>query len=145
MVTIASSALWLRAASIVTFLYALGHTLGARQSWSPSGETEVLQAMRTFQFDAMGATRTYFDFYLGFGLYISILMLLEAVLIWQLAAQDRDGGRVRPMIGALVLANLAGTLVAWRFIFILPTIFSVAVTVCLMVAFLFAGRRARPV
>jgi len=69
---------FLRSASVITLLFAAGHAMGAVDSWSPSGETAVLGAMRSFHFDVMGTTRTYLDFYLGFGLYITVLLLLQA-------------------------------------------------------------------
>jgi hypothetical protein len=78
--------LFLRIASVLTVLYAAGHAMGGTESWSPPGETDVLQSMRTFEFDVMGATRTYMHFYLGFGVYITVLLLLQAVLVWQLAS-----------------------------------------------------------
>lgn len=51
--------LWLRIASSITLLFAVGHTPGARESWSPAGETEALRAMKSFRFDAEGVSRTY--------------------------------------------------------------------------------------
>ena len=77
---------WLRAAAAVTLLYALGHALGGLESWSPISANPTLDAMRTFEFDVMGRMRTYLDFYLGFGHIITVLLLLQAVLLWQLAA-----------------------------------------------------------
>jgi hypothetical protein len=63
--------LLLRVTAVITLLFAVGHTLGGIHSWSPGGETEVLRAMRTFHFDAEGASRTYLDFYRGFGFMLS--------------------------------------------------------------------------
>ena len=128
-------ALFLRAASVTIVLFAAGHTMGAIDSWSPPGETAVLQAMRSFQFDAMGVTRTYLDFYLGFGLYIGVLLFLQAVLLWQLAASSKtDSVSARPMIAAILGATLVSTLVLWRFIFIVPVVFSLACAACLAMA-----------
>ena len=128
--------LFLRIASIVTLLFAAGHTLGGTESWSPAGETEVLRAMRSFRFDAEGVSRTYFDFYLGFGFIISIYLLLQAVLLWQLAAIAKtDRLRVRPLIGSVFVACVVSALVSWRLIFAIPVMFNVAIAACLGVAF----------
>src|SRR6266850_7272773 len=62
-----STALWLRIASVISLVFTAGHTLGGRRSWSFSGEAEVLNAMRTFRFQAFGVSWTYMDFYRGFG------------------------------------------------------------------------------
>ena len=76
----------LRITSVITLIFAIGHSLGGMESWSPMGDTEVLKAMKAFRFNAEGVTRTYFDFYLGFGLILSVYLFLQAVLLWQLAA-----------------------------------------------------------
>jgi hypothetical protein len=76
----------LRITSIITLLFAAGHSLGGLESWSPVGENEVLKAMQSFRFDAEGVSRTYLDFYLGFGFILSVYLFLQAVLLWQLAA-----------------------------------------------------------
>ena len=70
----------LRITSLITLIFAVGHSLGGVDSWSPVGETEVLKAMQTFRFDTGGVSRTYFDFYLGFGFILSVYLLLQAVL-----------------------------------------------------------------
>jgi hypothetical protein len=44
----------LRITSLVTLIFAAGHSLGGMESWSPMGETEVLKAMKSFRFDAEG-------------------------------------------------------------------------------------------
>src|SRR5262245_22002406 len=59
------SALLLRIASGVTLLFAAGQAMGASESWSPPGPTDVLQLMRAFQFDVMDDARTYWHFYVG--------------------------------------------------------------------------------
>ena len=114
----------LRITAVVTLLFAVGHTLGGIHSWSPGGETEVLDAMRTFHFDAEGASRSYLDFYRGFGFLLSTHMLLEAALLWQLASLVRvNAKQARPMIAAMFLASVMGAILSWEFIFPLPVAF----------------------
>jgi Na+/phosphate symporter len=133
------SALLLRIASGLTLVFAAGHAMGASESWSPPGPTDVLQMMRTFQFDVMGDARTYWHFYVGFGAYITVLLLMQAVLLWQVASLARsDALRTRPIIATVLAANIAGTLVAWRFIFLMPALFSLVCTLCLVLAFIAA-------
>jgi hypothetical protein len=132
---------WLRIAAVIMVLFAAGHTMGGRQAWSPIGETAVLEQMRTFQFDAMGTSRTYLDFYLGFGFLISVLQFMQAVLLWQVGGLAReDARRMRPLIGTFLVAAIACTLVAWRYIFLVPTIFSIVYTVTVALAFVAASR-----
>jgi len=125
----------LRISSVISFLFTAGHMLGGRQEWSPVGENAVFTAMRTVRFDVMGASRSYYDFYMGFGHTSTIAMLLQSVLLWQLASVARTGVSVRPMILAFVLASAASTFVAWRFIFPIPAVFSLVLTASLVAAF----------
>ena len=83
----------------------------------------------------------YWHFYVGFGLYITVLLLLQAVLLWQLASLVRvDASRVRPLLGALSIAGVVGTVVIWTFIFAVPALFSLVCTACLTLAFIAARR-----
>jgi hypothetical protein len=133
----------LRIASIVMFLFAVGHSLGGLQSWSPAGETDVLRAMRTVHFDAGGASRTYLDFYMGFGWTLSLFLLLQAVLLWQIAAiAYADAPRVRPMIASFFIVTVASAWVSWKLILAVPVIFSAVLAACLAGAFFMAGREA---
>jgi hypothetical protein len=132
---------WLRLASIVSFIFALGHTFGGTKSWSPLGETPGLVAMRTFQFQVGAVQRTYLDFYLGFGFMLSVFMLLQAVLLWQIAAIAKDDPRrARPLAGSILVAQLACGALCWRYIFVGPVVFSAAISICLAVAVYLTGR-----
>jgi hypothetical protein len=126
----------LRIASVISLVFTAGHTLGGLQKWSPMGENEVLKAMTAVRFDTMGANRSYLDFFMGFGWSISVLMLLQTVLLWQLASFARtDAARVRPMIGVFALATLATGVIAWRFIFPIPALFSGVLVILLVAAY----------
>ena len=134
-----TTTLLLRIASIISLLFTAGHTLGGLQKWSPMGENEVLKAMTKVRFDVMGTNRSYLDFFMGFGWSISVFMLLQTVLLWQLAAlAGTEPARVRPMIAAFGLATLAGGVIAWRFIFPIPALFSGALFIVLLAAFVVA-------
>ena len=131
----------LRVASVLTLSFAAGHTMGAWDFWSPAGETEVLSAMRAFRFDALGVDRTYLDFYLGFGFIVSVYLLLQAILLWQLAAIAKlEALHVRPLIGSFFVASTVGALLSWKFIFAVPVTCFTVVAVCLGLAFHAAGK-----
>jgi hypothetical protein len=86
--------------------------------------------------DRMGAKRSYFDFYMGFGHSLSVAQVMLAILLWQLAALARtDAPGVRPMIAVIALATMAGGIIAWRFIFPLPALFSLVLMGSLAVAY----------
>jgi len=129
----------LRIAAIISLLFAAGHTMGGFKKWSPMGDNPVLKAMTDVYFEAMGARRSYLDFFMGFGWSLSVAMLLQSILLWQIATLARtDAVRVRSMIAVFALAQLAGGIIAWRFIFPAPALFSVILLVVLVAAFVVA-------
>jgi hypothetical protein len=129
----------LRIASVISLLFTAGHTLGGLKKWSPMGENEVLKAMTTVRFETMGANRSYLDFFMGFGWSISVAMLLQTVLLWQMASLARtDVAHVRPMIAVFALATLASGVIAWRFIFPVPALFSGVLLIALVAAYVVA-------
>ena len=119
----------LRIAAVFSLLFALGHTLGARRSWSPNGENEVLRTMRSVHFDVAGVSRSFLDFYRGFGFLLSVYLLLQAVVIWLLAGTLRS----QP--------SVARPLVAWQFLFPVPAIFAGVLAVVLALALLWRPAR----
>lgn len=137
------ASLLLRIASIVTLLLAAGHTIGGLSFWSPAGETEVLRAMRSFHFDAAGVSRSYLDFYMGFGFINGLYLFMQAVALWQLASMARtDPRQTRPLVGSFLVASVGSALLASKYIFIVPVVLFSAVSVCLGLAFYAAGKRA---
>ena len=127
--------LMLRVASVISFLFAAGHTLGGRSSWSPVGETEVLGAMKTYAFMTEGVRRTYHDFYIGFGFVLSVYLVMQGVLLWQLASYARMSlARARPMIATFVIAAAVITVLTWAYILPVPVYFWVAIDVALGIA-----------
>jgi hypothetical protein len=127
--------LWLRISAIVSLLLAVGHTLGGRKSWSPNGENPVLQQMRDVHFDVMGVNRTYYDFYMAFGHSLSVALIMQSILMWQLSGLvTTDVARARPMIAVITVACIASAIIAWLMIFPLPAYLETALSICLVVA-----------
>jgi hypothetical protein len=134
-----TTTLWLRISSVISLLFAVGHTLGGLKYWSPMGDNPVLQAMRTVRFDTQGVNRSYLDFYVGFGYSLSVCQVMLTILLWQFATLARtDAVRVRPMIAVIALAIAVGGVIAWRFIFPVPALFSLALVASLTVAYAMA-------
>ena len=98
-------------------------------------EDPVLKAMRATRFDTMGVSRSYLDFYTGFGYSLSVAELMLGVLLWQLATLARANAQgVRPMIVVIALAMLASAVIAWRLIFPMPALLLLTLFACLAVA-----------
>ncbi len=128
--------LWLRVSSVVSLLFAAGHTLGGFSAWSPNGENTVLAAMRTVHFNVQGVSRSFLDFYRGFGYSLSIFMLAQAILLWQLASLAKTQPQAaRPLVATIAAASLVNVFIAVVLIFPTPVAFSVVLTMCIFAAF----------
>ena len=73
-----------RIAAVLLVLFEAGHTSGF--PWSDPKWGVDIGSMRSTHFYIMGFSRTYWDFYVGFGLFVSVFLLLAVVLAWQLGA-----------------------------------------------------------
>ena len=90
--------LLLRIAAVLSLLFCAAHASG--MPWTPvlePAEQAVIDAMKSQTFEVMGQTRSYWSFYLGFGVSLDVYMLLQAVLLWLLAGlAAADWRRARP-------------------------------------------------
>ena len=121
-----------RIAAVLTVLFDLGHTVG--YPWSDPAWRVDLHAIQSTHFNVLGSSRTYWQFYVGFGLTISVLLLLPAIAAWQLGSPAPQDAQRRVIAWALVLTFAALTVLNIVFFFIVPIVFSAAITVCLAMA-----------
>ena len=64
---------------------------------------------------------------------------MQTVLLWQMASVARiNPALVRPMIGVIALAALVSGVIAWRFIFPVPALFSGVLLATLVAAYVVA-------
>jgi hypothetical protein len=124
-----------RIAAVLLLLFAIGHTLGFRQS-DPSWKVDALLAsMRTLRFDIQGFQRTYWDLFEAAGFCVGVFYLFAAVLAWQLAGVPPQTLReLRLTAWAFALSFGVITVVSWRYLFLIPIVFSLLITLCLSVA-----------
>ena len=122
-----------RSAAVLILLFDLGHSAGA--PWSDPGWGVDLGAIQSSHFKVFGFSRTYWDFYVGFGWIVSVFLLLAAIVAWQLGSLPAQSLRlVRPTAWALALCFAAVTVLNWVYFFTIPIAFSSAITVCLVAA-----------
>ena len=135
------ASLFYRIAAVLLLLFAVGHTLGFRQSDPAWGVDSLLGSMRSIHFDVQGFSRTYWDLFLAAGFSVGVFYLFAAVLAWKLAGLPPETlERMRLVLWAFVLCFAAIALVSWRYLFILPIVFSVVITICLAAAAWFSTK-----
>jgi len=136
-----SASLLYRITSILLLLFAIGHTLAFRQVDPGWGADALVESMKATRFQVQGFSRSYWLFFTGFGLFVSVLLMFAAVLSWQLGGMRREVLRAIPMIRwAFVLCFVAITYLSWQYFFIVPLAFAGVISICLLTAAWLAAR-----
>ena len=123
-----------RVTTLLLVLFFLGHTLGALAAAPQFGAASdaVVAPMRSVHFRVMGSDCTWFGFYLGNGYEASIFLLFSAVLTWFLGGLSRpDQRRWAPITWALFASYAATVVIAVRWLFPVPIVFSSLITILL--------------
>ena len=129
------ASIFYRSAAVILLLFAIGHTLGFRQSDPQWGVDALLASMRSIHFDVQGFHRTYWDLFLAAGFSVGVFYLFAAILAWQLGVLPAETlSRMRGITWAFALCFAAITIVSWKYLFILPIVFSILITGCLLSA-----------
>ena len=137
-----TASVFYRVAAVLLLLFAVGHTLGFRQSDPKWGVDSLLDSMRSIHFDVQGFNRTYWDLFLAAGFSVGVFYLFAAILAWQLARLP--AATLAPMRGtawAFALCFAAITVLSWRYLFIIPIAFSIVIILCLTAAAWFSAKK----
>jgi len=108
------------------------HTFGGVFASPKHGPEEVgvLEAMRSHSFNVMGATRTYWDFLFGYGLFVTIFLLFYALIFWQLGTIASTVPRIRPILAFLCMNFFAMAIISWKYFFLGPALTEVLIALC---------------
>lgn len=133
-----------RITTILLLLFAAGHTLGFRQSDPAWKADALLNSMRSLHFDVQGFNRTYWDLFQAAGFSVGVFYLFAAILAWQFSGlPEQNLGRMRLTAWSFACCFAAITFLSWRYLFLIPLIFSFVITLCLVVAAWLAPKAAR--
>ena len=136
------ASMFYRIAAVLLLLFAVGHTLGFRQSDPKWGVDALLGSMRSIHFDVQGFNRTYWDFFVGTGFSAGLFYLFAAILAWQLGGLPAATlALMRGTAWAFALCFAAITVVCWRYLFVIPIAFSFVITLCLTAAAWLSARQ----
>ena len=136
------AALFYRFAAVLLLLFALGHTLGFRQSDPEWRVDALLGSMQSIHFDVQGFSRTYWDLFMAAGFSVGVFYLFAAILAWQLGGLPKATlVLMRGTAWAFALCFAAITIVSWRYLFVIPIVFSIVITSCLTAAAWLSARQ----
>lgn len=134
----------IRIGSILSLFLTIGHASG--YPWTADQnlrEKQLVASMRSADFVFAGERTSYWSMYLGWGLYVALLLLTLTIILWFLS----DFARVAPhRVGIAIQIIAASCLVAaylsFRFFYIPPFVLSSATFVILQMAAIRLLRRS---
>jgi len=134
---------FIRVAAVLTFIHAVLHTVGGVFGKADPGPAAVaVAAMKANQFLLMGNVRSYWDFYFGMGLGVTISLTFESFVMWQLGSIARTHPLlVRPVLAVFAAEFAAIAVNSWRYFFLAPVIVEILIALC-MIAAIATARRA---
>ena len=134
---------WLRAASVLTLIHAILHTIGGVYGTPEPGPQQIaIDAMKANTFPVMGQTRSLWAFYHGMGLAVTIFLTLEALVFWVLGNLVRDDkADVRDLLVVFVIGYMALAANSLRYFFYPPVIVELLIAGCLVMAIFSIKRR----
>jgi hypothetical protein len=137
------ASLFYRIAAVLLLLFAVGHTLGFRQSDPAWGVDALLGSMRSIHFDVQGFSRTYWDLFVAAGFSVGVFYFFAAILAWQLARLPPETlALMRGTAWAFAICFAAITVVSWKYLFLIPVVFSLLITMCLVAAAWLSARHS---
>src|SRR6202790_4084115 len=136
------ASMFYRIAAVLLLLFAVGHTLGFRQSDPQWGVDALLGSMRSIHFNVQGFNRTYWDLFEAAGFSVGVFYLFAAILAWQLGGlPPATLALMRGTAWAFALCFAVITVVSWKYLFIIPIVFSIVITLCLTAAALLSAKQ----
>ena len=126
----------LRTAAVIALLLAIGHTAG--YPWMPANDPAslaIVAGMRGGHFDVMGLTRSYFDFYVGFGWLLSVYLFGHGILYWLLAAVEKPALlKLHAGVGVFFIEAVGSVWLSWKYLFWVPLFMNAVIALLLGIA-----------
>ncbi len=100
-------------------------------------EIDVVTAMKSHRWNFSGFSRSYWDFYFGYGLLAILWGIIEIFLLWQLAGiAGISSVSITAFLILLLAANIGHAILTLRYFFLVPAIFDFLIALVLVLALL---------
>ena len=130
-----STSLLYRISAVLLVLFALGHTIGFRKVDPKWGADSVASDMKSVTFHVQGFDRSYWDFFSGFGFFVTILLLFSALLAWRFGSMPPDQLAAMSIERwSFAACYVLIAVMTWRYFFAGPGVFSTLVALGLVAA-----------
>lgn len=126
----------IRLSSILTFFDMVGHT--SAYPWTSTHglqEIQLVESMKAVKFEFWGNYQSYWNLYFGWGVFIAVLLLTLAIVLWLLSDLARLAPRRLGAITGIITAfNFVGAYFAFRFFYLPPFLLFLAIGAILLTA-----------
>jgi hypothetical protein len=133
----------LRIALAVAILELVGHTWLILAFVPKHGfeESAVVAAMKSREFSFSGSLHSYWDLYFGYEVFVSLSLIVEAAILWQLSRLARvPTPGVRAITGVLALGEVCYALLMARYFFRTPVASHTTMAILLTIAWILLPR-----
>jgi len=130
--------IFLRIASVLTLIHCVAHTIRGVLSGPNRGTEEiaVIEFMKSHSFNFGGVPRNYWDFHLGYGWFLTVILLVHGILFWYLTRLLKANSlAIRPVLALFCFNFLFMAIAAWKFFSLRPLIIELLIAACLAAAF----------
>jgi uncharacterized membrane protein YjgN (DUF898 family) len=126
----------IRLSSILIVSIMAGHT--SAYPWISTHslqETQLVDSMKSLEFEFLGERSTYWSLYVGWGLLVSVSLLTLAIILWLLSdLAPRAPRRLGVITGIISASCLVGAYLSFLFFYLPPFLLYSAVCVILLTA-----------
>ena len=126
-----------RISSYLLIFFAFTHTVGgllSKKDFGPEADA-TLSSMKAVYFNVMGASRSYYDFYFGFGITVTVFFLFSAAVSWFIGGMGPgDRLAVRPIAWGLFISYVLVAGISWVYFFIAPSVTATIIAILLGIA-----------
>jgi len=105
--------------------------------WTNHGlqEIQLVDSMKSLNFEFMGERSSYWSLYFGWGLWMGVSLLTLAIILWLVSDLARLAPRrVGVITGVISASCLIGAYLSFRFFYIPPLLFYLAICLILLTA-----------
>jgi hypothetical protein len=135
----------LRIASVLAMIHCALHTIGGVFGTPKNGSEEVavIETMKGHTFNVIGSMRTYWDFFFGYGLFVTVSLLFQGILFWILASFAKTNpALVRSIAGLFCLNYIFFSIIAFKYFFVGPGVAQLMIAGCLGAAYVTTSAKA---
>lgn len=122
--------LFLRASSVISLVFAGGHTFGTLNIVNGEFKDALLAQNVTIE----GIEKTFSSIFLGYGHIITVFLILQSLILWILSSSGSSD--TRTLVSLLAIASAFNAALSAMYLIFIPALFLAVITLCLVGAWI---------